>query len=126
MQVSLHKNIPTNAICSTLVFTIVLSLILIGSSTAFNIIASIGASSILGSYLVSISTITYRRITGYKLLSTRFSLGKFGLPINILALCFLWLAFVMVRSSAVFDCDHIADAAFRSSSQLSRIQRQKA
>ena len=95
-KVSPGRNIPTNAIISTMGFTIVLSLILIGSDLAFNIIASIGASSILGSYIVSISTITARKIYGYKLPSTRFSLGRAGLPINILALCFLCLAFVMV------------------------------
>jgi choline transport protein len=88
--------VPTNAIVATLTFTVILSLILIGSETAFNIIASVGASAILGSYIVSITTIAYRKMTGYKLPKTRFPLGRLGLPINILALCFLWLAFVLV------------------------------
>lgn len=77
-------------------FTILLSLVLIGSGTAFNIIASLGASAILSSYIISITCIVYRKITGYKLPTTRFPLGKAGIPINILALCFLWLAFVLV------------------------------
>jgi amino acid transporter len=94
--VSKRTSIPTNAIIATLTFTVLLSLVLIGSDTAFNIIASLGASAILSSYIISITCISYRKITGYKLPKTRFPLGKFGLPINILALCFLWLAFVLV------------------------------
>jgi choline transport protein len=81
---------------ATLTFTVLLSLVLIGSDTAFNIIASLGASAILSSYIISITCITYRKITGYKLPPTRFPLGRAGLPINIVALCFLWLAFVLV------------------------------
>ncbi|KAF2772174.1 GABA permease [Teratosphaeria nubilosa] len=95
-KVSSKQAVPTNAIVATLTFTVVLALILIGSDTAFNIIASIGASAILGSYIVSITTIAYRKMTGYKLPNSQFPLGKLGLPINIAALCFLWLAFIMV------------------------------
>lgn len=95
-KVSPRNSIPMNAVCSTLVFTVVLSLVLIGSSLAFNIIASLGAASILGSYLISISCIAYRKATGYRLPPTRFPLGILGLPINILALCFLSVAFVLV------------------------------
>lgn len=95
-KVSARQAVPTNAIIATLTFTVTLSLILIGSDLAFNIIASVGASAILGSYIVSISTIAYRKITGYKLPMTRFPLGRLGLPINVLALCFLSLAFVLV------------------------------
>lgn len=73
-----------------------LSLVLIGSDEAFNIIASLGASAILSSYIISITCIASRKILGYKLPTTRFSLGKVGLPINLLALCFLCLAFVLV------------------------------
>lgn len=81
---------------ATLTFTVLLSMVLIGSGTAFNIIASLGASAILSSYIISITCIAYRKITGYTLPKTRFPLGKAGLPINIAALCFLWLAFVLV------------------------------
>ena len=99
-KVSPHNNIPTNAIICTTCFTVVLSAILAGSPLAFNIIASLGAAAILGSYVISIGTITYRRIRGYKLLNTQFSLGKFGLPINIAALAFVTFAWVLVRSLA--------------------------
>ena len=96
VQVSQRQRIPTNAIIATLTFTGLLSLVLIGSDAAFNIIASLFASAVLSSYIISITCILFRKLSGYKLPKTRFPLGKFGIPINILALCFLWLAFVLV------------------------------
>jgi choline transport protein len=94
-KVSPQRRIPTNAIICTACFTLILSAILAGSPLAFNIIASLGAASILGSYVVSIGTITYRRVRGFKLLKTQFSLGRFALPINILALAFVSFAWVL-------------------------------
>lgn len=95
-KVSPKRRIPTNAIICTACFTLILSAILAGSPLAFNIIASLGAAAILGSYVVSIGTITYRRIKGYKMLKTQFSLGRFALPVNILALTFVTFAWVLV------------------------------
>jgi choline transport protein len=95
-KVSPTRRIPTNAIVCTACFTLILSAVLAGSPLAFNIIASLGAAAILGSYVVSIGTITYRRIKGYKMLKTQFSLGRFALPINILALAFVMFAWVLV------------------------------
>lgn len=95
-KVSPERRIPANAIICTASFTLILSAVLAGSPLAFNIIASLGAAAILGSYVVSIGTITYRRIKGYKMLKTQFSLGRFALPINILALAFVTFAWVLV------------------------------
>jgi len=94
-KVSPERRIPTNAILCTACFTLILSAILAGSPLAFNIIASLGAAAILGSYVISIGTITYRRIRGFKLLKTQFSLGRFALSINILALAFVTFAWVL-------------------------------
>lgn len=89
--------IPVIAIVCTIAVTVLLSLILIGSSLGFNIIASLFGVALLGSYLVSVSTLTYQRIRGFKLPPTQFSLGRFGLPINLAAIAFDAVAFVMVR-----------------------------
>ena len=94
-KVSPERRIPTNAIICTACFTLILSAILAGSPLAFNIIASLGAAAILGSYMISIGTITYRRLRGFKLLKTQFSLGRFALPINIMALVFVTFAWVL-------------------------------
>lgn len=79
-KVSPKRRIPANAIICTASFTLSLSAVLAGSPLAFNIIASLGAAAILGSYVVSIGTITYRRIKGYKMLKTQFSLGRLHFP----------------------------------------------
>lgn len=98
-RVSEQSHLPLQAIVCTITVTIVLSLILIGSSLAFNIIASLYAVALLGSYLVSVSTLVYQRFRGSKLPRTRFSLGRLGLSINLATILFDLFAFVMVRAS---------------------------
>jgi choline transport protein len=83
------------AVLFTIVVSILLSLINIGSTIAFNQILSIGICALLGSYLVSISCVAWRRITSRPLLPCSFSLGRWGLPINLLSLAFLSVAWVM-------------------------------
>jgi choline transport protein len=46
--------------------------------------------------MVSISCVTLKRIRGEPLLPAYFRLGRLGLPINIISLCFLVLAYVMI------------------------------
>jgi choline transport protein len=74
---------------------VLLSLINIGSTIAFNIISSLGIGALLSSYIVSISCITIKRLRGEALIPSRFSLGRAGLPINIFSVLFLVLAFIM-------------------------------
>jgi choline transport protein len=64
-------------------FVVVSSLacINIGSTTALRSISSLGAVAILSSYLVVIGTLIWRRLYG--------ALGRFGLAINIVAVCFI-------------------------------------
>lgn len=77
------------------IFAILLSLINIGSNVAFNIVTSLGTGALLSSYIVSISCVTLKRLRGEPLLPSKFSLGKFGLSINIFSVLFLTLAFIM-------------------------------
>ena len=95
-HVSEKSHVPVQAIACTIAVAILLSLILIGSSLAFNIIASLGGVAILGSYLVSVSTLVYQRFYGFQLPKTRFSLGRLGLPINLATIVFDMFAFVVV------------------------------
>lgn len=81
--------LPRNAVLVTLGFTILLSLIIIGSSTAFNVILSFGNAGIMTSYIMIISCIIYRRFDGNAFPTTKYSLGKWGLPLNIAALTYL-------------------------------------
>jgi amino acid transporter len=78
-----------------------LSLIIIGSTIGFNIIVSIGLVGTLASYIVCIACVARKRIVQESLLPSRFDLGAAGLPINVIALCFLVVFFVFPFFPAV-------------------------
>ncbi|KAK5124293.1 hypothetical protein LTR85_001996 [Meristemomyces frigidus] len=85
-------NIPTNAVCVTFVFTALLSLINIGSTAAFNAIASMATNALLSTYIISMTCLLIRRLRGPVLPPRRWSLGSLGLPINVIAVLFLlWI-----------------------------------
>lgn len=86
--------IPANAVTLSTTITILLSLINIGSATAFNAIISLAAVAQMGTYLISITCVLYRRITAPHLLpKARFSLGSWGVPLNIMAIAYASLIF---------------------------------
>jgi choline transport protein len=66
-----------------------LACINLGSSVALNAINSLGGVSILTSYYITIGCLVWRRIKGPSLPARRWSLGRFGLAINIASLMFL-------------------------------------
>jgi len=82
-------DIPLNAIFMSFIVTAILSLINLGSTVAIQAVASLSASMLLTSYMVSISTLLLRRYTGPNLPTRRWSLGRWGAVVNIVALCFL-------------------------------------
>lgn len=88
-KVSPGWNIPLRAVCVSWVVTSLLSLINIGSTTALNAINSLGGVSILFSYLITISCLVWRRLCGAPLPARRWSLGIYGLVINVVALVFI-------------------------------------
>lgn len=81
--------IPLNAVMISLLVTSLLSLINIGSAVALNAILSLTAVSLLTSYIIVISCLVLKRLRGQPLPPRRWDLGKWGLPINIAALCYL-------------------------------------
>ena len=89
MQVYPGWDIPLNAVLVSFIVTCILSLINIGSSVAILAVTSLSLSLLLTSYMVSISTLLVRRLTGPALPPRRWSLGRAGTAVNILALCFL-------------------------------------
>lgn len=72
-----------------------LSLINLGSAVALNIITSLGTGALLCSYVISVGCILLKRLRGEPLLPRRWSLGRWGLPINIISVLFMILCFVM-------------------------------
>ncbi|KAF2203201.1 amino acid transporter [Delitschia confertaspora ATCC 74209] len=93
--VSPTYEIPLNAVIVTIVVVVALSFIQIGSTVAFNQILALGVGSMLTTYMISIGCITLKRIRGEPLLPSKFDLGKFGLPCNIISMLFLFFIWVL-------------------------------
>ncbi|OQO08167.1 hypothetical protein B0A48_06961 [Cryoendolithus antarcticus] len=87
--------IPLNSIIFSYVFSMLLALINLGSAVALNIITSLGTGALLISYIISISCIIVKRMKNEPLLPRRWSLGRWGMPINIASVLFLGLCFIM-------------------------------
>ncbi|KAK3678197.1 hypothetical protein LTR78_002293 [Recurvomyces mirabilis] len=88
-KVDSRWNIPLPAVALSLLISALISLINIGSTVALNAITSFGAVATLLSYYLTIACLVSRRLRGPKLPARRWSLGRFGLAINIFALAFL-------------------------------------
>lgn len=95
-QMNWKFSIPFNSVYLTSVLTGVLCLINLGSTLAFNIIVSLSLLGLLSTYMISIGCVMLRRLRGQELPPARWSLGRFGLPINMFA--FFYSAFVLVFS----------------------------
>lgn len=89
VQVPQGWNIPVRSVIVCFVVTSLLSCINLGSSTALNAINSLGGVSILTSYFITISCLVWRRLYGPPLPPRRWSLGRYGLAINIASLLVL-------------------------------------
>ena len=76
--------------------TVILALINIGSSAAFNSIVSLLVAADFTSYGLSIFCITLKRLRGEELLPSRWSMGKLALPVNIIAV--LYIIFTLIMS----------------------------
>lgn len=93
-HVSPGKEIPANAVALTCLLSAVLSLINIGSSAAFNAIISLQVVALMFTYCISISCVMYRRIYHPETLpKARWSLGSWGLGINVAGLVYAFFAF---------------------------------
>ena len=97
----------------SMVFTIVLTCIAIGSEVAYGIFVSLNVSGLVTSYIIciacalpilicfemwspysQISGMLHKRLRGEPFPASRFNLGKAGSAINIIALCFLTVFWV--------------------------------
>ncbi|KAH7362789.1 amino acid/polyamine transporter I [Plectosphaerella cucumerina] len=95
-------DVPLNAILTTFLVSSLLSLINIGSAVALNSITSLATTSLLSSYICSISCMIWRRWTNSPLLPSKFDLGRrWGLPINIGSVVFLVAIFILAFMPAV-------------------------
>ena len=93
-QVNPSLPIPLNALLVSLVAGVGLSLINLGSAVALNAILSMTLSALLASYILSIGCVLSKRLRREPLPVARWSLGKAGLWINLVAMIFLVPLFV--------------------------------
>lgn len=82
-------DVPVNAVVVTVGFSIIISMIILGSPTAFWTIGNLCGVALFSSYMICIGCVAWRRIRGLPLLPSRFDLGKAGLTINLTAIAFL-------------------------------------
>lgn len=61
---------------------------------AFNIIISLNLVAFLATYILSIGCVLNKKLRGEKLPPARWSLGRWGIPINIFAVAYSAFAFV--------------------------------
>ena len=93
-RVNLEKEIPVNAVLLTCLISVLLSLINIGSSVAFNAIISLQVVALMFTYCISISCVLYRRCCYPDTLpSGLWSLGKWGVPVNVFGILYATYAF---------------------------------
>ena len=93
-RVNSHRQLPVNAIGLSCAVTALLALINIGSSVAFNAIISLMLVSLMFSYFTSISCVLWRRLYYPESLPpARWSLGRWGVPINAAGMTYALFAF---------------------------------
>ncbi|KAH7381576.1 putative GABA permease [Pyrenochaeta sp. MPI-SDFR-AT-0127] len=93
-KVDSQKEIPSNAILLSSLIAVLLTLINIGSTTAFYAIVSLQIVSLMFTYTCSITCVLYRRIRHPELLpKARWSLGRWGIPVNIIGVVYTTFSF---------------------------------
>ncbi|RDW84572.1 hypothetical protein BP6252_02162 [Coleophoma cylindrospora] len=95
-KINRRTNVPDNSVYLTSIVSGILCLINLGSTFAFNIIVSLTLLALLSTYMISIGCVLRLRLLKQPLPPARWSLGRFGIPINMFA--FAYCGFVMVFS----------------------------
>lgn len=95
-QVEPRTQLPLFSIGITTVVTLLLSLINIGSTEAFNALISLVVAGFLGSYLLPIALLLWKRLRGDHINYGPWKLGIFGIPANTFAL--IWTIIAMFFS----------------------------
>ncbi|RMY95621.1 hypothetical protein D0864_05304 [Hortaea werneckii] len=80
--------IPLYSVFASLIITVVVSLLNLAGSTAFNSVVGLLSGSGGVSYSISISCVLWKRITGQQLPHAPFRLGIWGIPINVIAVAY--------------------------------------
>lgn len=86
---------PVNAIIVTCLFTMVMSLVNIGSTVAFNAMLSLSCTVVMATYCVSIGFVLLKRLRNEPLPPARYSLGRYEGAVNGMALVYACWSFFL-------------------------------
>lgn len=90
-----HKwHVPFNSVYVSSIAIGILCLINLGSTSGFTIVVSLNLLALLSTYMLAIGCVLRKRILREELPFARWSLGKFGLPINLFAFCYCFFVIV--------------------------------
>lgn len=95
-------------IALTGVINALLGLINIGSSIAFNAIISLTTSAYLSSYLLPITLMIIKRLRGEKIKFGPWTLGRWGLPVNIVAACYTFITVIFAFFPPLVPIDAVS------------------
>ena len=87
--------LPLNAMVGTLGITIVIALLNLGGQEIVNSILALQSAAVGSTYFISVGCILWRRLYGAPLPPARWSLGRCGVPLNLVALLFQTFQTVM-------------------------------
>ncbi|KAJ5770497.1 uncharacterized protein N7511_002548 [Penicillium nucicola] len=93
-HINRRTQIPVCSVLVSTIITVLLSLINIGSTAAFNAVASVMIAALFTTYILPIAAFIRVRLQPGGIPPARFSLGSFGLAINIFSLA--WLCFAII------------------------------
>lgn len=81
-------DMPFNAIYLSTFISVAICLVSLGSDLAFNMIIALSLLALMSTYMLSIGCVLLRRLRGETLPPARWSLGRWGLPINAFAVAY--------------------------------------
>ncbi|KAF2227821.1 putative GABA permease [Elsinoe ampelina] len=88
-KISPRTRVPANAILLSMGFSLIMAFVHLGSEALYGAVLSIAAASQMGCYCISITCVLWRRLTAPETLpAARWSLGRWGAPINLVAVLY--------------------------------------
>lgn len=87
--------IPLNAMFTSLIILIIVALLNFGGSEVFNSIIGLMTGAVGLTYALSIACVLWRRVYGDPLPPARWSLGKWGVGVNVVALVYEFFSTVI-------------------------------
>lgn len=114
-------DVPVNAILLTFIFASCMSLINLGSKVAFEAMLSLATVALMATYLISIGCVLLKRLRGEALPSARWSLGRYGLAVNAVAVLYtswsvseLYVIIIQPRFTEIQPDSHVLQLPFSS------------